>query len=155
VSWTSNVWHISNAAGRVQVETCSLEGLFSAKQTASNPEAAEPSRVSQRAPDSIDGVTLLAEFDKLSQWDCFGTTVTLRSREFSEALVANGCKWIQDIQRGTEVKIHPSPRVKCQNVHSVLEWSKTTLNCEGNDLSISLRDGKTPLRPNWWASVAK
>jgi hypothetical protein len=155
VSWTSNIWKFSDADGRAHVDVCTLDGMFHPKPMASDPEHPLPPSVSQRSSAASDEVTLLGEFGNLSQWNCFGTTVTLRNDQPAKFLTDHGCTRAEFVEKGSEVTIRLSARAKCQNVHSVLEWPKTTLSCEGNDLYIWLKDGKMPLRPNWWASVAK
>jgi hypothetical protein len=156
VGWTSNTWRVSNTGGRVRrVDTCVLEGTFHPKPMASDRKHPLPPSVSQRPSAASDEVPLLGEFGKMTQWNCLGTTVTVRNDEPAQFLTAHGCERTGFVDKGSEVTIRLSPRAQCQNIHSVLEWPKTTLSCEGNDLYIWLKEGKTRLRPNWWASVAK
>lgn len=152
VSWNSNIWTVSNTGEHTQVDVCTRDGMFYPESMASNPGAPQKPYVSGRSSDSPTKVTLLAEFGKLVQWDCFGAPLTLRDVSYDLANI--GCKRSREIEHDSEVTIHLSAFERCRDTHSMLEWRRTTVTCEGNELLLWIPDGKVPLRPNWWSSVA-
>jgi len=152
VQWTSHVWRITGHASKRVIDACVVSGTFSPKAMTNPGEVPLPSSLTH---EKTVEVPVVGEFDKLMQWNCFGSIVTLRSDEQAKFMIDHGCVRAGFVPQGTEAKIEQSSRARCQAVHSVLESPKVTISCEGNDLFLSLAKGKVPLRPSWWSSVSK
>ncbi len=152
IDWTANIWRVSGDGNKRTVDSCVVTGTFSPTAMANGPHE-RPMAPSAKKVDQLE-VPLFGEFDKLTQWDCFGSTVTLRNDESAQYMSEHGCARTGPVPHGSQVMLKQSPATQCQNVHSVLEEPKTTLSCEADKLSLMLAIGKVPLRPNWWSSVS-